>query len=235
MTAINLHTVGKAIEERFGEEIALQPLAEYAGLRELRNLTGEHTGYIKVYGAPRLVKASFLSIRVGPGRYFNIHVIPDPGYDVPRFLYEGMLMPMGSQLSMDLFPDKDVVSGIRDYLSDYAPAIRVYDEARRDPQLRFEPSRQAHMRTFASPLFLCAFAVTEERLSALERYAHGYLDAWLTMYDRAAALSPDEAQDRVARRAHMSRVIIEQDPDRHRVVEVYGEAMTQAIEAASML
>jgi hypothetical protein len=235
MTDISLHTVGRAIEKRFATALSLRPLAEYASLRELRNLAGEHTGYINVYGAPRLVKASFLSIRMGPGRYFNIHVIPEPGYDVPRFLYEGMLMPMGSQLSMDLFPDKDVASSIRDYLRDYAPAIQVYDQARRDPQLRFEPSRQAHMRAFSSPLFLCAFAVTEDRLGALERYAQGYLDAWLTLYGRAPALSPGEARDREARRSHMSRVIIEQDPDRHRVVQVYGEAMTQAIEVASML
>lgn len=233
--AINLKNVGDAIEQRFLDALQARPAEQFAELSELRDLAGNNTGYIRVYEAERLVKASFLSIGVGPGRYFNVHIIPDAALDIPRFLYEGMLMPMGSQVSMDLFPDVDAAAEVFRLLDHFSDAAKVYDEARKDPDFHFVPSRQLHMRAFSSPLFLLTFDVEESQLAALEHYAHGYFDAWLTLHREGAELSAEAAVERIARREHMSRTLIELDPDRHLVVQVYGEQTTQAIEAASML
>ena len=48
-------------------------------------------------------------------------------------------------------------------------------------------------------------------------------------------LSEVDAAARRVRRSHVAHTIIRHDPDRHMVVSVYGESMTQAIEEASML
>lgn len=72
-------------------------------------------------------------------------------------------------------------------------------------------------------------------MPAIERYAHGYFDAWLKLYRRAAELPLEIAAERKARREHMARTMIELDPDRHLVVQVFGEETTRAIEAATML
>jgi hypothetical protein len=233
--SVNLGNCANSIEARFLAELDAQPAAQFAELQELRDLSGKKTGYIRVYSAARLVKASFLSINVGPGRYFNVHIIPDPGYDVPRYVYEGMLMLTGSQISIDMFPDVDVAAEVHHLLELFGDAEQVYNEARQDPGLDFVPSRQLHMRAFSSPLFLLAMGVQEPQLPAMEGYAQRYFDAWLSLYRHQPAVSQDAAEQRAARRQHMARTLIEMDPDRDLVVQVYGEEMTQAIEAASML
>lgn len=233
--AVNLENYGDSICERLLAQLETTVVAEFADLAHLKDLAGNDTGHIHVYQADRLVKMSFLSISVGAGRYFNIHVIPDPHYDVPRFLHEGMLLPMGSQISLDLFPDIDEPKEVLHLLDLFSGVTKVYDQARQDPDLQFQPSRQLHMRAFSSPMFLCAFGVDEAKLPKLDRYAHGYLNAWLQLYRNAPQLSAEAAAERAARRAHMSRTIIDLDPDRGLVVDVYGEQTTQAIERASML
>ena len=232
---IGLKTIGAAIEKRIAAELETSPHPAFYDVEVLRDLSGKDTGGVRVCQADRLEKASFLSIDIGPGRYFNIHVIPDARYDIPRFLYEGMLMPMGSQVSMDLFPDVDAPMQITHLLQQLGRASEVYDAARNDDQLQFQSSRQLHMRAFSSPLFLCAFGLEGRQLGIVERYAHGYLDAWLELYRAGAELSADQAADREARRRHMARTLIDLDPDRHMVVQVYGEETTQAIERACML
>ena len=64
---------------------------------------------------------------------------------------------------------------------------------------------------------------------------HGYLDAWLGMYRSASQLDAEATEERQKRRDHMQDCIISLDPDRNRVVAVYGEDTTRAIERASML
>ena len=234
-TEINRGNMAAAIEERFLASLQARPAKQFADLAQLRDLAGNHTGHIRVYEADRLVKASFLCVDVGPGRYFNAHIIPDPAYDIPRFVYEGMVTPMGSQISMDLFPDVDASAEVLHLLDLLADAEQVYNEARKDPDYQFVPSRQMHMRAFSSPLFLLACNVEEGQLAGLEHYAHGYFDAWLSLYEKGATVSEEAAAARAARRQHMARTLIDLDPDRHLVVQVYGEPLTQAIEAASML
>lgn len=232
---IGISNIGKAVERRIIDELGAVPDPEFDDLNELKNLAGENTGYINVYKADRLVKVSSLSISFGPGRYFNIHAIPEPRFDIPRYVLEGMLMPQGSQVSMDLFPDMDVTSNIKHLMELYREAAEVYDQARQDPDILLEPSKQFHMRGFGSPVFLCTFGAPESAMPALERYGHGYFDAWLKIYRSASELPEEQAADRAARRMHMSRTLIELDPDRGRVVQIYGEETTKKIEAANML
>lgn len=231
-------TLGQALEARIIRELEAQPIAEFNELLDLKNLAGQSTGYVRAFRGGRLAKGTSVSIDMMPGaRYFNIHLIPDARYDIPRFLFEGMLMAKGvgngSQVSMDLFPDVDDVEYITELLEKFAPVGKIYEEARKDPRFRLEPSRQMHMRAFASPVFLLVFAVPEENLPALEGYAERYFDAWLAMYRNARQLADAEAQARARRRKHVGDTIMRLDPDRHLVVSVYGEETTRMIERAN--
>ena len=101
---------GAAVEKKLVAELGAEPMAEYAELLDLKNVRGESTGYVRAWRAPRMEKLACLSIDILPGmRYFNIHAIPDHHYAVPRFNFEGMVTGKGSQVSMDLYPDMDVV------------------------------------------------------------------------------------------------------------------------------
>ena len=54
------------------------------------------------------------------------------------------------------------------------------------------------------------------------------------MYHSAKELDAAETADRQQRRSHFSEKIIELDPDRQMIVQVYGEDVTSAIEDAMM-
>lgn len=232
---VDISTIGNTLEEHLVRELGATPVTEFGNLHDLRNLAGESTGYVHVYTADRLVKASFLSIAVGPGRYFNIHLIPRPEYDVPRFVYEGLLMPGASQVSLDLFADMDAEARVLDLPTFYGDAVEVYDAARQNPALQLQASRFLHMRAFSSPLFLLMARAPDSVLPDFEAYATGYLDAWLKLLRDADKILPPAAADRETRRKHMADMLIKLDPDRDMVVQVYGEETIQAIEAASML
>jgi hypothetical protein len=237
MTAtVTPETFGRRIEERIISELALDSIPRFENLLDLKNLKDESTGYIKVLNGERIEKASSLSIDIAPGmRYFNIHIIPDPGYRMPRYLFEGMLTSHGSQVSMDLFPDVDEVMNI-DYLkANFDDVRKIYDEARKNEHLQFENSRQMHMRAFASPFFLCIFDTPESTLTELEAIAASYLDEWIKLYSNALAVTPEDAERTRQRRLHMAQTLIAEDPDRQMVVKIYGEDMTRAIEEANML
>lgn len=237
MTATdNIEIFGRSIENRLISDLPVTPVERFEHLLNLRNLKGDSTGYIKVYTGGRLEKGSSLSIQIAPGvRYFNIHVIPKAEFHAPRYLFEGMLSTHGSQVSMDLFPDVDKEMDVDWLISDFGGVTEIYDEAVQDDRYKFMPSRYMHMRAFQSPFFLCARDVPEADLPGLEVYAAGYFDEWLKLLDAAPEMSEVDAAARRVRRSHLARTIIREDPDRHMVVSVYGEAMTQAIEEASML
>lgn len=231
-----IENFGVLAEQRMIDELKLAPSPGFDELLDIRNLAGESTGYIKVFGGDRIEKASSLSIVMAPGmRYFNIHIIPDANYDVPRYLFEGMLRTGGSQVSMDLFPDLDAAMHIDHLKQFFAPVTDIYNEARKDEDIPFVQSRQMHMRAFSSPFFLCTFGADERLLGKLESYADRYFDTWLVMHRAARQQTPAQAEMKKNRRSHVARTLIAEDPDRHLVVQVYGEETTQAIETANML
>ena len=231
-----VNTLGQTIEGRFIDELPVEPVSRFDHLLELRNLKGERTGYIKVFTGDRLEKGSSLSIDIAPGvRYFNIHIIPKAEYRAPRYLFEGMASTYGSQVSIDLFPDVDKEMDVYWLIEQFGDVTKIYDEALADERYGFRPSRYMHMRAFQSPFFLCAHNVEEKDLPPLEDYASRYFDEWLKLLEAAPELDDVDAAARRVRRSHLAKTIIREDPDRHMVVEVYGESMTQAIEEASML
>lgn len=231
-----IETFGQTIEDRFISELPVTPVERFDHMLDLKNLKGDSTGYIKVFSGGRLEKGSSLSIDIAPGiRYFNIHIIPKAVYRAPRYIFEGMASTHGSQVSMDLFPDVDKEMDVDWLINDFAGVTEVYDEAVADDRYAFGPSRYMHMRAFQSPFFLCARNVPEADLPPLEEYAGRYFDEWLKLLDSATEMSDVDAAARRVRRSHLAQTIIREDPDRHMVVSVYGESMTQAIEQASML
>ena len=234
--APTLDSFGKPTEDRFINDLAVSPDGDFDELLDLKNLQGNSTGYIKVFSGDRIEKASSLSINMMPGmRYFNIHIIPSANYLIPRFLFEGMLTQHGSQISMDLFPDIDPIMEVDYLLQDFGDVKATYDEAKQNEALVFESSRQVHMRAFSSPFFLCTFGVGAALLSPLATYGDQYFSAWLKMYQGAHKVSDNVADARRARRTQMAKTLIAEDPDRDRVVAIYGEVTTRSIEAANML
>ena len=101
--------------------------------------------------------------------------------------------------------------------------------------IKLEPSRLPHLRALCSPYFLLANKVPAEQLGDMQSYAMKYFDEWLKIYRNAELLPDDEAQRRLDRRLTIAHMIIDNDPDRHQVVNTYGEETTQLIEQAAML
>ena len=64
---------------------------------------------------------------------------------------------------------------------------------------------------------------------------HQHFDEWLKIYRSAPEVDAAEAAERQHRREQFAQKIIELDPDRQMIVQVYGEETTQAIENAIML
>jgi hypothetical protein len=226
---------GKSIEERIISELGATPADKFSELEDIKNLADESTGYVRVFKAEKLDKAACMSINVMPGgRYFNIHIIPQAQYNIPRFNFEGMVTSHGSQISMDLYPDIDVIMDIREFQEQCAGVTPIYDEAKKT-DIDFRPSRYVHMRAFCSPYFLNASGAAAEYLPELEEIANQYFDEWLKIYKAAELLGTREADERQLRREHIARIIVEMDPDRDMVVKAYGEETVCAIEAAMMV
>jgi hypothetical protein len=230
-----LATFGNSIEERIKNELGGTPSGKHADVAEIKNLAGETTGHVNVYDADKLDKAACLSIDIMPGaRYFNIHVIPESRYNIPRFLLEGMLSTHGSQISTDILPDIDMAMNIIALKEQCVGVEAVFNDAKQG-DIVFEPSRQTHMRTFCSPFFLCTFGMPADQMEQMDAIANRYFDEWLKLYNNAVELDQVTADERQARRAHMARMVVELDPDRNMVVQVYGEETVLAIEAAVMI
>jgi hypothetical protein len=231
-----LSQFGLAVEKRLVEALNATPMEKYADLLDLKNTKGESTGYVRAYEAPRMEKLACLSIDIMPGmRYFNIHAIPDHHYDVPRFNFEGMVTTKTSQVSMDLYPDMDVIMNF-DYINrHYGGVAKIYEKAKKHKNIRPEASRLPHMRALCSPYFLLANGVEGEHIFDMQNWALAYLEEWLGIYQAQGELDPSGSKHRLERRLHVARTIIENDPDRDKVVSTYGEHTTQMIEAAAML
>jgi len=90
------------------------------------------------------------------------------------------------------------------------------------------------MRAFCSPFFLNVFKAPLEQLPQLDAIANRYFDEWLKIFQAAETVDAVAAADRQRRRTHMSDTVIALDPDRHMIVQVYGEDTTCAIEQAVM-
>jgi hypothetical protein len=227
-------TFGGSIIERLVGELNATQVDDFPELQHIKNLAGEHTGYLHAYKADRLIKATYLSINVAPGaRYFNIHFMPEARYDLPRFSVEGMVTAQVSQVSMDMYPDIDLCLDIEPFLAKMSGVNAIYDEAKQT-DINFVPSRLPHMRAFCSPFFLNAAKASGDQLGMLDKIANSYLDEWLQLFAAAEEVNAAAAEDRQRRRTHMSDMVIAMDPDRQMIVQVYGEETTSAIEKAVM-
>ena len=225
---------GSSIIERLIAELGASQTDAFPELSDIRNLQGDSTGYVRVYKAAGIAKATHLSVNVAPGaRYFNIQIVPEPQYNVTRYAFEGMVTVQGSQISMDMFPDVDVFMQIQPVLEQMAGVKKVFDEAKQT-DIDFRPSRLPHMRAFCSPFFLNAAKATEADLPELDKIANRYFDEWKKIFAAREEVDAAAAADRTARRDHMSDVVIALDPDRQMIVQVYGEEITCAIEKAVM-
>lgn len=225
---------GNNLMERVIRELAAVPDESFAGMQEIKNLAGEVTGFAHVYTADKIRRISHLSINIAPGmRYFNLMVCPEDNVSAPRFMHEGMVSVHGSQISTDMFHDVDMLMNVQALVAKTAGLTEIFDEAKAS-DLNFVPSRQTHMRMFASPHFLNMFGVNGDQLDGVAGYADRYFSEWLSMLGDSDELDPDAAATRRKRREHMSDMVVHFDPDRHMVVQVYGEETVQAIENACM-
>lgn len=229
-------TTGMQTEARIVSTLGAAEAKGFDDLRTLRNLKGESTGYTKVWYADRVKKISSMSIDIMPSkaRYFNLQIIPDDNLRVPRYVFEGLVMGHSSQVSVDLYPDMDMVENLDWLTSAYAGVNAYYDELRKSDTCQLGMSRLPHMRAFCSPVFALASAVSIDAVPAFEEAAGRYFEFWLEMFQQASVCDPAEASARAERRKLISDATIALDPDRKMVVGVYGEELTQRIETAAM-
>ncbi|MFT4592199.1 MAG: hypothetical protein ACI80M_001525 [Gammaproteobacteria bacterium] len=227
---------GKAMESKVVAALGATPATGFDDLQQLLTLKGDNTGYTRVWYADRIKKISSMSIDIMPGkaRYFNLQIIPNDNLRVPRFVFEGLVMGHSSQVSVDLYPDMDMVTNLDWLTSAYAGVNAYYDELRKSDEFQLGVSRLPHMRTFCSPVFALAPAMSIDTVPAFEEAAGRYFDFWLAMFEQAQECDSAEAAARAERRKLISDATIALDPDRKMVVGVYGEELTQRIETAAM-
>jgi hypothetical protein len=229
-----VQTFGSSIEERIKSDLGATPCDDYPELADIKNLAGESMGHVNVYKADKLIKACCLSINVMPGaRYFNFSIRPEPTYQIPAYDFEGMVTTKGSQVSMDIYPDMDLVMEIKEFLDICGAFTAIWDDAKAS-ELNLQPSRLAHMRAFCSPYFFNSVSTTEEQLPLVEQYANRYFDEWLKIYAAPKELDAAAAAEKQRRHEHFSKCIVEMDPDRQMIVQVFGEEVTEQIENALM-
>ena len=231
-----ISTTGMRTEALVVSALGAVEATGFEDLQTLQNLKGESTGYTKVWYADRVKKISSMSIDIMPGkaRYFNLQITPDDNLRVPRYVFEGLVMAHASQVSVDLYPDMDMVANLDWLTSAYAGVTAYYDELRKSDEFPLGMSRYSHMRTFCSPVFALAPGMPVDSVPAFEDVAGKYFDFWLEMFEQATECDPAEAAARAARRKLIADETIARDPDRKMVVGVYGEEFTQRIEAAAM-
>ena len=112
-----INNIGNKVWGMFTEHCNPTPHPDFDHMLDIKMPDGQSAGTCPVVVADKVSKASFLSIAVGPfGRYFNIQLLPDHHYDVPRLVLEGMLSDKKSQISVDMFPDKDIFMDMEAYL-----------------------------------------------------------------------------------------------------------------------
>jgi len=231
-----INGAGKALEQKVVEALSAELVPEYDDLLELRNLKGENTGYTKIFMGDGDCKISSMSIDVKPGmaRYINLQIVPHASLKMPRYVYEGLVMGHASQLSVDLYPDMDMIDNLDWVREQYSGIGDYYNEIRTDQEFGFSVSRTIHMRTFASPVFLLAPKLAIDSVPAFEEKADRYLDFWLEMLANAETCSDAETEERRARRRIISEQTIALDPDRKMITAVYGEELTERIEDGAM-
>jgi hypothetical protein len=233
-SAEQVATFGASFIDRLVSELGATRVDEFPELKTIRNLKGDDTGYVHVYTADKLIKATYLSINVAPGmRYFNIHIVPEARFNVPRLSLEGMVTVKGSQISMDVYSDADMFMEIEPLLEQLSGINAAYDDAKKT-DIGFFPSRLPHMRAFCSPFFLNAAKATGDQLPELDAIANRYLDEWIQILANAEEVDAAAAADRQRRRTHMSDMVVKLDPDRQMIAQVFGEETTCAIEKAVM-
>jgi len=227
---------GKELERYAVEQLHGTAVAEFDDLLELRNLKGENTGYTKIWQGDGPSKIASMSIDIMPGkaRYLNLQIVPDPKLRLPRYVFEGMVMGHNCMLSVDLYPDVDMITNLDWIREKYAPVAEVFDACRGDEAYDFTISRTIHMRAFCSPVFLLAPKMAPALAPGFEGFARQYFDCWLDMFRSAEAGDAQETEERRARRKLISEQTIALDPDRKMVTAVYGDALTERIEEASM-
>jgi len=232
-----INNAAKAIEAKAVSALNAELVPEFDDLLELRNLKGENTGYTKIYRGDGPSKISSMSIDIKPGmaRYFNLQIVPDASLKLPRYVYEGMAMGHASQVSVDLYPDMDMISNLDWIMKKYEGISEYFNTLRKEkPEFGFCVSRTIHMRTFASPVFLLAPKISAEMLPDFESMAEWYFDYWLKMFSIAETSDEAETEARRQRRKIISDQTIALDPDRKMVTGVYGEELTERIEEGAM-
>ncbi len=228
-------TFGNYVKEKVTYALDLTPHPDFAHLATLKNLQGEVTGSVEVFSAPDVERVAFLSIDVACGmRYFNMHIIPDATKDLPRFNFEGLVTSKGSQLSLDLYSDKDMLAEYEAMMDQHQGLAGAYDAARKHDDIAWQQSKLPHMRAFCSPYFLLAYGVQGDQLTVFNKAASDYFDHWLALYKNRKPVTLGAEADVINRRKVIKKVMVDADPDRDMVVETYGEEITVAIEAGVM-
>ena len=221
---------GQSVEARMLRELDVQPVEQLSHLRTLKNNAGEDSGFIKVYAGERIEKAISLSMHLAPGlRYFFVHIVADPNFDIPRYSFDGLLTDQGSRVALDLNPDFDLAMNL-DYLTSKCQSLAgVYQSATEDEKFAFEASRLAHIRAICSPYFLGVFSVLDPDLPRLEAYADAYFSEWLAFFRTAEPITAEAANQKRQRRTQINNAIIKGNYMNPVVAEVYDEGISQAV------
>ncbi len=182
--------------ETLSKEISLQRIEGLDEIENVKLLSGEDGGGIKVYTGERDTKVTLVDFKLGDGVPVPHHdnrlcvgaeifqIVPDLSYKMPTWGINSVIMKDGFYyFDTDFSFGFDLVFEY-EYVKKYiAPFNDVYQEFTKNPDFKMVTFYESTpwVRTYISPLFFSAIAKTD-KLDPVFKLAEALIEVWLKMY-----------------------------------------------------
>ncbi|MCP4715513.1 MAG: hypothetical protein GY868_10375 [Deltaproteobacteria bacterium] len=222
----------KQIFEKVSACISLKPVPEFEELATVKAIDGRKVGSVSVYQGDKIERYTFTDLSLAPGmNYFSITIRPTSMYNIPKLGINYMQTPDQIQFDVDLYPAVDLVPR-QEYVDKYYDLLKeTFLQAKSAPYFSWRVSDHSWMRVNASPYFFMSRTDIAHK-DLVDLLVQAYLDVWLKIHAEAQAVSEEEARLIASRRSWLDRWLREREPDRHVIVKIFGEELTNKMSDA---
>ncbi len=223
--------------DMLAEEIKLERVSGFEDIENVKLLSGEEGGGIKIYSGEKINRVSLVDFKLGQGVPVPHHenrpsvgaeifqIAPDLGYKLPIWGINSVIMKDGTY-----YFDTDMTFGfdlVRDFdftMKYLEPFDKIYKKFCSHPDLKIVPLSEmtTWVRTYISPVFITAVADIS-RMQTVFDLAGELIKLWLTMYKDAVKV--DDAFKQAQQKRIQSQYAGMKNTDRmgRILLEVYGK------------
>ncbi|MEI6127938.1 MAG: hypothetical protein WCQ99_15430 [Pseudomonadota bacterium] len=185
--------------ELLSREIALQRVPGFDDIEQVKLLSGENGGGIKIYRAANINRVVLVDFKLGEGVPIPHHenrlsvgaeifqIAPDLSYKLPLWGINSVIMKDGTYyFDTDFSFGFDLVMDYEFTMKYLEPFNEVYKRFSTHPDLTIVPSGEmtTWVRTYISPVFITAIA-RREKVQAVYDLAAELIKLWVSMYKEA--------------------------------------------------